>query len=521
MYERSTISRRDLLGNTAKGAVLLGTGAIFGSRTISTPQHKTLSGPRRGGTLRAGISAGSSADTLEADNPISFCDWARAFNLYNALVARDASGQEQYELAEEITPNASATRWVIRVKPDITFHNGKSLTADDVIFTFRRIVKNSFEGASGLALVDMNSLRTLDKYTVELTTHVPYSTFIDTMGDWYYFIVPVGYDPKTPVGTGPFKYKSFTPGVESIFQRNPDYYVTGLPYVDELIISDYADDTARINALESKAVDCIDQLPSAGIPSVRSVSGVKILKGGYLWNPITMRVDSPPFNDVRVRQAMRLIVNRPDIIKFSLDDFGLVGNDLFGRFDPAVYDTALPQRHQDLKQAKALLKAAGSSDLRISLYTGDVANGLVEGATVFAQEASSIGVTVNIVDMTSSSFFGPTYLRRVFSQDTWASGTPYFTQVSLSMLPNSPFNETHWDDPHYTNLYRQANAELNESRRRDIAWEMQKIEWESGGYIIYSYFDIVDAYQDNVHGLVPSEVGWSFGNYGFDKVWLS
>jgi peptide/nickel transport system substrate-binding protein len=512
-------SRREFLLNASKGTVLLGSAALLGA-CGSSATSPAPSGAKRGGTLLAGISAGSSSDTLEGSNPINFCDWARAFNLYNGLIYKDASGAEQLQLADEITSNATATRWVIRLKKGVTFHNGKTVTADDVIFTFRRIVKNSFEGASGLALVEMSSLRALDNYTVELTTTAPYSTFIDTLGDWYYFILPVGYDPAHPVGTGPFKYKSFTPGTESVFVRNGDYFVAGLPYLDELIISDYPDDTARLDALESGAVDCIDQIPPAAVATVKSTPGSKILMGGYLWNPITMRVDVAPFDDVRVRQAMRLIANRPDLIKSSLDGYGVIGNDLFGRFDPD-YDTSLPQRHQDLDQARSLLRAAGQSDLHVPLYTGDVANGIVEGATVFAQQARSAGVTVDIVNMTPGDFFGPTYLQRAFSQDTWSSGTPYFTQVSLSMLPNSPFNETHWNDSQYTALYHEAEAELDSAKRRELAWEMQKIEWNNGGYLIYSYFDIVDGYRDNVHGLVPSEVGWSLGNYGFDRVWLS
>lgn len=360
-----------------------------------------------------------------------------------------------------------------------------------------------------------------DSHTVTIPGHQPYFSFPDTLRDWFYFIVPEGFNPHKPVGTGPFKFKSFTPGQQSVMVRNENYWNHPRPYVDELTIIDFPDPTARVNALLSGDVDVIDQIPASIVHEISSASNVKALvaRDTALFNPITMQVDTPPFNDVRVRQAMRLIANRPQLIEASLGGYGHLSNDLFAIYDPA-YDHALPQRHQDIAQAKHLLKKAGHENLHVTLVTGAVANGFVEGAEVFAQQAAAAGVKVSISNLPTSSFYGPTYLHRAFSQDTW-TGVPYLTQVAQSMLRTSPYNDTHWYNTRYASLYRQAEAEADLKKRYDIIHEMQTMEWNEGGYLSYAFFGVVDAHRTNVKGLIPSKTGWSLGNYDFTGAYFT
>lgn len=527
------VSRRDLLKYGASAAVLAAASPLLaacgGSNNTSSnsgttkPTTASAGTARRGGKITAGIDGGGSSDTLDANAAVSYPDWCRILCMYDQLYYSNADFQPEYGLAEEIIPNSNATEWTIRLKPGITFHNGKDLTADDLLFTLNRIwnPKSPLEGASGLALLDIPGAKKRDQRTVTIPGHQPYFSFPDTLRDWFYFVVPVGYDPKNPVGTGPFKFKSFTPGVQSVFVRNENYWNHPRPYIDELVIIDFPDPTARVNALVSGVVDVIDQIPPSIVSQLTNSSDVSLLvaRDTGLFNPITMQVDTPPFNDVRVRQAMRLIANRPQLIDASLGGYGQVCNDLFAIYDPA-YDHAIPQRQQDLEQAKSLLKAAGQSDLQVTLVTGAVANGFVEGATVFAQQATAAGIKVAVQNLPTSTFYGQTYLHRAFSQDTW-TGVPYLTQVAQSMLKDSPYNDTHWYDEHYASLYRQAEAEADTAKRYDIIHEMQKMEWNEGGYLGYAFFGVVDAHSKKVHGLVPAKTGWSLGNYDFSGAWLA
>jgi peptide/nickel transport system substrate-binding protein len=388
------IARRNFLAMTtfALGAVAAGTG-IAACASGATTSSSSSSSPRRGGTIRAGLGGGGSSDTLDGQSPISDVDVARCCQLYNQLLEFDTNAVQQPALAEKLVPNSDATQWTIHLRQGVTWHNGKTFTADDVIYTFQRMVdpSNPLAGASAVALLDVPHMRKLDKYTVSAPCHASFATFPQVLSGEHFFIVPAGYNPKQPIGTGPFKFKSFTPGVRSVFVRNEDYWKQGLPYADAIDTIDFADQTSQLNALASNQVDVIDLLTAESIPVLKSNGNQSVVSEGGGFIPFTMRIDRPPFNDVRVRQAMRLIVNRPQLRELVYGGYGLLGNDVQSIWDPS-YDHALSQREQDLEQAKFLLKQAGRSDLAVTLITSAVATGSVQAAQVLAQQAKGAGV---------------------------------------------------------------------------------------------------------------------------------
>jgi peptide/nickel transport system substrate-binding protein len=530
MTEREVqMSRRDLLRYAAQGAVVLGAGSVLsaaasGAATASTAMRSEASTKiKRGGTLQAGLSGGSSSDTLDPQNWVNLVDGARVYALYNPLVDFDLNARPVLSLADELTASSNAMKWTIRVKPDIEFHNGKTLSADDVLFSFQRIVnpKTPALGAISLKALDIANARKLDKLTIEIPCHTPFSPLADILASYDFFIVPVGFDLKNPVGTGPFKYQSFTAGQQSTFVRNENYWESGLPYIDKLVISDLPDEVSQVNGLGSGALDVIDLLSADSIAPVRSNGGSVIITKGGGYTPFTMRVDQPPFNDVRVRQAFRLICDRRAMLNTVFSGYGTLGNDVFGLWD-AVYDTALPQREQDIAQAKKLLAKAGHSNLSVTLVTSAIGSGTVQVAQVLKQQAQAAGVTVNLKNVTSSEFFGPNYLSWTFAQDYW-NYYPYFSNVLQGTLAGAPFNECHTNNPTYTKLYTQAVATLDESKRAEIAHEMQEMEYssEASGYIIPYFNPVIDGYASRVHGVVSSKTGLPLGAYGFKRMWLS
>src|SRR5215472_9252882 len=234
------LDRRAVLKSLAAAGALavpgLGIAACGGSSApkpvSSAPQVK------KGGTLRVALTGGSSADTLDAQSAITTADFARIFQLNEPLIGFAPNAHLVPILAEELTPSADATSWVVRVRPGVTFHNGKDLTADDVIYSLQRIVnpKAPLPGAAPIAAVDTAGMKKLDSRTVRIPCHTPFAILDQTLANYYYNIVPVGYNPKAPVGTGPFKFVSFTPGQESVFERYGSYWHEGQPYVDKVII---------------------------------------------------------------------------------------------------------------------------------------------------------------------------------------------------------------------------------------------------------------------------------------------
>jgi peptide/nickel transport system substrate-binding protein len=515
------LGRRDFLRGVAVAGVGAGAGSLLAacssSTTSTTPIAKT--GARRGGNLKVGLSGGSGQDTLDPHRGLTYLDTARAQSLYQPLLQLNTNAQTEYVLAESIAPRGSTSDWVIRLRPGITFHDGKPLTADDVIFTFRRIktgVKGvPFSGADSLGPMDLKGLKALDSRTVLVPMTRPYGSFIDQLGYWYYlYIVPVGFNPATPNGTGPFVYHSFTPGQRSVFTRNKNYWKSGLPYVDTLTIIDFSDNVALQNALTTGVIQGAGALEGPQMAAMASTAGVTTVKShtGAI-TPFTMRVDQAPFSDVNVRQALRLLVDRQQLINSALDGDATVGNDVFSPYDPD-FDHSL-HRDTDIPQAKALLKKAGHENLKVTLVTSAVATGTVAMATVLAQQAKAAGVTININQVDPSVFFGKNYLSWTFSQDFY-NYSPYLAQVAQSMLPTSPFNETHESNAHYISLYNQANATFNASVRKEIEYEMQMFDFTQGGYIIPAYIDALDAYSTKITGYSAAKVGQPLSDFDFE-----
>jgi|HubBroStandDraft_1064217.scaffolds.fasta_scaffold03488_9 peptide/nickel transport system substrate-binding protein len=493
------------------------------SSTSNTPGPSIGGGnPRKGGTLRAAITGGSSSDTLDPLNAINNADFARCNNLFEPLVGLTPGAQPVFVLATELTPNPTATQWTLRLRQGVTFHNGKEMTADDVIYTFQTILnpKAPAAAAAGLASIDMAGLKKLDKYTVLIPCTTPFATLHEALAiPGYSSVIPVGFNAKAPVGTGPFKLVSFTPGTQSTFSRYNGYWQSGLPYVDGVIITDYSDETTQVSALQAGQVDVANLLSADVISEVQSQGKNILVSDGGGWNPFTMRVDTAPFSDVRVRQAMRLLVDRPQMLDLVFGGHGTIGNDVFGVW-AQEYDQALPQRHQDIAQAKSLLKAAGHEDLSFTIVTSDIAQGVTQAAQVFAQQASAAGVTVTVQNVTVTDFYGPSYLKWVFAQDYWYYNF-YLPQVSLATLPTAPFNECHFDNPAYVKLYSEAIATVDETKRKELAFAMQQIDYDEGGYIIPFFPGVIDGYGSNVHGLVPSKGGLSLNAYDFKNIWLA
>ncbi|MFL5964007.1 MAG: ABC transporter substrate-binding protein [Gaiellaceae bacterium] len=504
------ISREDLLKRAAVAGLAIA--GLSGGLARTAGAAIEAAGPKRGGTFRLGVPGGSAKDFIDGQYIVTTPDIARLMTGWETLVVNDSKFNLKFDgLAEEITPNKAADVWTIRVRDGIEFHNGKTLGGADVRYSLQRLInpKVGLGGQALLASIDPQRIKKLDKRTIRLTLKTADGTILDALTLYTNGIVPVGYGPtgagtaKPNVGTGPYKIQSFTPGQQSVHVRNPNYWRSGQPYFDKVVIIDFPDDTARVNALLGGQVDAITDVPPALIPLISGHAGTKVLESpGAAWPPLCMRVDQPPFNDVRVRQAMRLIVDRPQMVQQAFSGHGHVGNDIYSPFDEA-YDTSLPQRKQDIEKAKSLLKAAGQEGLAVDLQSTAAALGMNEGAQVFAQQAKAAGVKVNVKILDGGTFYGSQYLKWTFSTDFW-NPKSYLSQVAAGSLPTSPYNETHWPDSahaSFLSLYAKAKKTADRKKRFAILHEMQKMEYDTGGYIIWGFNNRLDGYSSKVKGL--------------------
>jgi peptide/nickel transport system substrate-binding protein len=524
-------SRRGLVMG-AGGVVAAGTLAACGNGSAPAPSGGDTGAagtPKKGGDFRLGVTGGGAKDIMDGQNITTKPDQARLVTAFETLLEFDDNYDlQQTGLAESVTPD-NPKQYTIKLRKGIEFQNGKTFTADDVIYSLQRIGTegNGLTGFAATATMDIKNLKKLDDYTVQLPLLSPDSTIPQTLASYTFGMVPVGYkafkgDVSTQIGTGAYKLKSFTPGQESQHVRNPNYWRDS--YFDSVTITDFSDSTAQINALKGGQIDAMTDLPSNQVNAVKS-SGVEALisqTGG--WVPICMAIDMAPFDDPKVRQAMRLIIDRQQVLDQIGSGYGTIANDLYSPFDEG-YDKDLPQREQNIDEAKSLLKSAGQEGLKVDLHTTNGASGMVELASVFASQAKDAGVTITVKN--DPNYYGDAYLKLAFSVDFWGT-RGYLNQVQQGSLPTSPYNETHWPPKsgtgsNFGSLYQQALAETDSGKRIEIEHEMQKLEYDLGGYIIPFFGSLIDGHSSKVAGLKPSKGTLNLAGFGhgFRTIWFS
>jgi peptide/nickel transport system substrate-binding protein len=520
-------SRRSLL----KGAAAMGAAAAIGpiaaacgGGSSSDESSSPAAGvsPTKGGDLSVGIVGGSAKDTADPQAASFEPDIAIAYIMYEGLTTWDWDVQVTNLLAETVEPNTDGSVWKIQLKDGLTWHDGKPVTADDVVFSMDRIVnpKAPMVGAATLAGLKVGGTKKVDDKTVEITLETPNVLFDEALAERSCKIVPVGFDPKNPIGSGPFKMTEMKPGEQFKWAAYADYW-GGAPYVDSLTMIEFADDTARINALQSGQIQAMSQLPKSQAKVIEATEGLALLNAETgAWRPFTMRIDAKPYNDNRVRQAFRLIVDRQQMIDQAYSGLGVVANDMYGRFDPGTPD--LEQRVQDIEQAKSLLKQAGyDNNLTVELVTSAEALGgdEVAAAQVFAEQAKQAGVTVNIKKTDSATFYGKDYLSWPFAQDFWAT-RGFLQQASQGTMADAPYNETHWKNAEWTSLVDQAWKTVDDDERAKLITQAQQLEFDEGGYIIWSWRNQVDAYSSTTTGYKLDKLGGPIGRMYFKDVYF-
>ncbi len=518
-FGTTNLSRRRVLqymGVAAAGVAGVGglAGCGGGSEDPST-QSSDGSQPT-GGILTHGATGGSSKDTIDPHVPVTNPDIARVSNLYEPLLFWDADYKIAPALATAVEPSADGKTWTITLRDGATFHNGKNVTGEDVLFSIQRVADPKAPKPAGGQLskiVDFGQSKSQGNQ-VTLVLKQPYAILDFLLAEYTLGIIPTDFDVNKPVGTGAFAFESFTPGGSSTFTKYADYW-GDKAFVDQLVIQDFPDDSAKVNALLANQIQTIDNLPTNLIDSVKAQGGNALESNTGAWVPFTMRVDQAPFSDVRVRQAMRLIVDRQQMIDQALSGFGELGNDLYAPFDPSYAGKVFPQRQQDIEQAKSLLRSAGRSDLQVELFTGDdIGSVAPAAAALFVQQAKLAGVEVKVTK--KNPFYGDDYLSYPFAQDFWNT-RQYIPQAAVGSLKGGSYNETHFDNETFAQLIDDASRELDETKRNTLLQDAQKIEYDEGGYIVWGFRRQVDGYSAAVQGLTPSRY-LPLGSYKFNKV---
>lgn len=514
---RRGATRRDLFKMLLAGGASLAAADILLGRASAA----LAATPVKGGALKAAGWSSSTADTLDPAKASLSTDYVRCCAFYNRLTILDQAGMTQMELAESITTKDAQT-WTIALRKGVTFHDGKSLTADDVVFSLKRHLDPSVGSKVAKIAAQMTGFKAIDKNTVEITLASPNADLPTILAMHHFMIVADGTtDFSKGNGTGAFACKSFEPGVRSIGLRNAQYWKSG-PNVDSFEFFAISDDNARVNALLSGDIHLAAAINPRSTRLVEGQKGFALSKttsGNY--TDLNIRLDMEPGSRKDFVDGMKHLVNREQIVKSALRGFGEVGNDQPVSPANAYHNAALKPKAHDPEKAKFLFKRAGLLGQSIPVVASDAAASSIDMAMVIQAGAAEIGMKLDIQRVPSDGYWSNYWLKSpIHFGNINPRPTPDIL-FSLLYASEAPWNESKYKSESFDKMMLEARGTLDLAKRKEMYDAMQVMIAEEAGTIIPAYISNVDAITDKLKGLAPSPLGGMMGYAFAEYVWLA
>lgn len=451
-----------------------------------------------------------------------------------SLVWVGADGVPRPQLVKSWEFNEDASEWIFHLQEGVTFNNGKEFGADDVIWNINHWLDPD-TGASAAAKLDMLSpegIEKVDDLTVKFTLDRPNADFLLAFYDYPTMIAPAGGwedfysgDPADAVGTGPWLMEEYLPDERFVLVRNPNYWQKGedgesLPYLEKVIVTAGWDDAARLAAIAGDEIDILTN-PGEGIrEELESDDNVAINSYARWSAPMVVRVDTAPFDDPRVVQALKLVEDR-DRIHELVDPTGVVGYDHWIDSSDASYcpDTDADGRPQDIEAAKTLLAEAGYADgldLELALPDGDFRTDL---AQVYKEMAAEAGINIELNILPSAAFWDQ-WQSWPFSVTGWNGRLPAIANISLALRCEAAWTESFYCNEELDSLLNQVEATVDVDARRDLYCQIQQIMQDEGPYLLPLWTVQYGASQSDVQ--LPRDHGgtWSRAQYDWHYMWL-
>ena len=472
---RLFLSRMSALGLAAAASPFLNIGTAFADV------------PKKGGRLRLACHSGQTGENLDVTMLTDIMSQMVSQQVRNQLVVIDEKGVAAPELAESWEPSPDAKQWVFNLRKNVEFHDGKTMDADDVIDTINLNRGEDTKSPAKGILEPITELKKDGKHRVIFTLESGSADFPYILAEVNLMVVPSGTtDFNKGNGTGPFILKQWEPGVRAFATRNPNYFKEGLPYFDEIETLALQDVVSRTNAVMTGQADVMARPDLKTVDFLKKGGKVQVIDvPGYAHYTIPMVSNKKPYDDNNVRLALKYAIDRKDLIHRILRGYGVMGNDHPISTKNRYFNTELPQRQFDPDKAKFYLKKAGMSEHTFKLYTADTAfAGAVDAATLYAESAKKAGMNLKAVKVPNDGYWNDVWMKKEMCWSFWYGRPTEDWMLSLVYAEKANWNESYWKHERFNKLLIEARSELDQTKRRDMYWEMQKIISDEGASII-------------------------------------
>lgn len=454
------------------------------------------------GTLEVAID--SSPVGLDPHVATAFSTFAVIGQIYDGLVELNAELELEPALAESWEASEDGLTYTFTLREGVTFHNGRAMTSDDVVFSFDRIMNEETGSPFASRFTQVESVTAPDAQTVVFSLSAPYAPFLSNLTNLS--VIPeeaAGDLQQNAVGTGPFRFAEWVPDTYVRLEANPDYYREGEPGVAELRFNIVPEASTRAAGLRSGEYHLLPDVDPATAETLRTVPNVTLLETQDLaYTLLGLNVSEPPFDDPRVREAINLAIDRGEIVQAVYFGNAVPGGPLSPGLSEWALDTSeFPCYQSDPEAAQALLAEAGQEGLEFEILTFSTVQVVSDVAQVLQAQLQRAGITTTI----NVAEFG-TFVQRWQNSDFEAfvslnggSTDPdgYFYRTFYTGGSTNVFG---YSDPEVDALLDEGQTESDEAARYDIYADVQRALACTGPAAHVAYGTLFSAVGEGVAG---------------------
>ncbi|MGI9310543.1 MAG: ABC transporter substrate-binding protein [bacterium] len=459
-----------------KKFLLFAIGALFCGASIALAESS--------GTFRqsheVGFGSSSSLDPISKGRVFTITE-----KIMNRLVRPALDGKPSPDLAVGWSANDDATVWDFQLRDGVRFHDGSTFGAEDVVYSLNRVLDPESDSPARSAVKMIDSVEATGPKSVRITLSTPFADMPLQLMDYRLRIIPEGAGDDiaaSGIGTGPFQVAKFDAEGTTVLVANPDYW-EGAPGVARMEIVGIPDGQARLQALLGGQIDMLRNVTAQQRVMLAGSSKFNIqeIPVGN-WRGLVFRTDVAPFDDVRVRKAVRMAADRDELVKLILGGGGVVACDApVEPNDQYRADLSCPQ---DIAGAKALLAEAGHPNgIDIDIHVSTLEPTWPQLAEAYQQQAAKAGIRVNIVQVPTDGYWKEVWMKKDVVGTRW-NERPADQALHEIYLSTAKWNESYYKDDKFDRLLGAARRELDFAKRKALYVQAQQHLFETAGTLI-------------------------------------
>lgn len=496
--ERGEISRREFMARAVASGFTVAVASTLATKAVHA------AAPRRGGNFRIGIADFATTDSLDPALSETRMMLNLNWQLRNSLVEVGPGGSIVPELAESWEGSADAATWVFKLRKGVEFHNGKSLTTDDVIYSIDIHRKEDTTSSAKPFATQIAETKATGPLELTFKLNGGNRDFPATLGLYNFCIVPEGTtDFSDGNGTGGYILERFEPGVSSSVKRNPNNWKQDSAHFETIEILGMKDVSARSTALITDQIDAYNFVELRTAKWLRNEKNVRLLQTrGKAHYGFAARTDLSPFDNNDARLALKYGIDREDILQKILKGYGSLGNDQPISPSYRFFRADLEQRVYDPDKARFHAKKAGIDGVELPLHVAETPfAGATDTAVLYAEHMKKADLNLKIVREPDDGFWSDVWAKKPFFATRWSGRITEDVMLSTAYSAaalKTGWNETHYDNPQLDKLIDDARVESDEGKRAHLYGEIQEIIRDDGGIVVPVFADFVDAVSDKI-----------------------